>query len=105
MWVWVPAFRRSGVPAAASAAFQARTGVTLLEGYGSTETNFTIATAPDSPRDGVMGWLLPGFHARVADENDAELPASEAGELLLRADEPFSFASGYFGIRDKTVEA
>ncbi len=52
-----------------------------------------------------MGWLLPGFHARVADENDAELPASEAGELLLRADEPFSFASGYFGIRDKTVEA
>lgn len=94
-----------GVPAAASAAFQARTGVTLLEGYGSTETNFTIATAPDSPRAGAMGWLLPGFCARVADENDVELPAGEAGELLLRADEPFAFASGYFGMPDETVEA
>ena len=66
-----------------------RTGVRLLEGYGSTETNFVIATAPDSPRGGVMGWLRPGFEARVADEDDAELPAGEAGELLLRADEPY----------------
>lgn len=94
-----------GVPAAAGEAFQARTGVTLLEGYGSTETNFAIATAPDSPRRGVMGWLQPGFHARVVDEHDVEVPAGEAGELLLRADEPFAFASGYFGMPDKTVEA
>ena len=94
-----------GVPAAAGEEFFARTGVRLLEGYGSTETNFVIATAPDSPRRGVMGWVLPGFHARVADEHDVELPAGEAGELLLRAPAPFAFASGYFGMPDKTVEA
>ena len=52
-----------------------------------------------------MGWLRPGFDARVADEHDVELPDGEAGELLLRADEPFAFASGYFGMPDKTVEA
>jgi crotonobetaine/carnitine-CoA ligase len=79
--------------------------VRLLEGYGSTETNFVIATAPDSPRRGVMGWLRPGFDARVVDEQDAELPDGEAGELVLRADEPFAFASGYFGMPDQTVEA
>jgi crotonobetaine/carnitine-CoA ligase len=94
-----------GVPAAANAAFFARTGVGLLEGYGSTETNFVIATRPDSPREGVMGWLQPGFDARVVDEQDVELPAGEAGELVLRADAPFAFASGYFGMPDKTVEA
>ncbi|MGO4390100.1 ATP-dependent acyl-CoA ligase [Variovorax sp. M-6] len=94
-----------GVPAAAGQAFLARTGVRLLEGYGSTETNFAIATAPDSPRGGVMGWLRPGFQARVADEDDAELPPGEAGELLLRADEPYAFASGYFNMPQKTVEA
>ena len=82
-----------------------RTGVRLLEGYGSTETNFVIATAPDSPRGGVMGWLQPGFEARVADEDDVELPDGEAGELLLRADEPYAFASGYFNMPEKTVEA
>jgi crotonobetaine/carnitine-CoA ligase len=94
-----------GVPAAANEAFHARTGVTLLEGYGSTETNFVIATAPASPRRGVMGWLRPGFDARVVDAHDVELPPGEAGELVLRADEPFAFASGYFGMPDKTVEA
>ncbi|HSV44800.1 MAG TPA: AMP-binding protein, partial [Ramlibacter sp.] len=103
-----------GVPAAAGEAFQERTGVNLLEGYGSTETNFVIATtadatrggeAPGTPRRGVMGWLQPGFDARVVDEHDVELPVGEAGELVLRADEPFAFATGYFGMPDKTVEA
>jgi crotonobetaine/carnitine-CoA ligase len=94
-----------GVPAAAGAAFRARCGVPLLEGYGSTETNFVIATAPDSPRGDVMGWLQPGFDARVVDEHDVELPPGEAGELVLRADEPFAFASGYFGKPAQTVEA
>ena len=94
-----------GVPAAACDAFRSRTGVTLLEGYGSTETNFVIATAANSPRSGVMGWLRPGFEARVVDEHDVELPPGEAGELVLRADEPFAFATGYFGMPDKTLEA
>jgi crotonobetaine/carnitine-CoA ligase len=52
-----------------------------------------------------MGWLQPGFDARVVDEQDVELPPGEAGELVLRADEPFAFATGYFGMPDKTVEA
>jgi crotonobetaine/carnitine-CoA ligase len=94
-----------GVPESAGAAFRERTGVTLLEGYGSTETNFVIATQPSSPRAGVMGWLRPGFEARVVDELDNELAAGEAGELVLRAHEPFAFATGYFGRPDKTVEA
>lgn len=94
-----------GVPERASAEFLERTGVLLLEGYGSTETNFVMATAPDSPRRGVMGWLLPGFEARVAGEDDVEAPIGEAGELLLRAHEPYAFASGYFGMPEKTVEA
>jgi crotonobetaine/carnitine-CoA ligase len=93
-----------GVPAAAGAAFRARCGVTLLEGYGSTETNFVIATAPDS-RSGVMGWLRPGFDARVVDAHDVELPAGQAGELVLRADEPLAFATGYFGKPDQTAQA
>jgi crotonobetaine/carnitine-CoA ligase len=93
------------VPAAALEAFKARTGVTLLEGYGSTETNFVIATAPESKTIGAMGRLRPGFHARVVDEHDVELPPGAAGELVLRADEPFAFATGYFGMPEKTVEA
>jgi len=94
-----------GVPAAAGIDFERRTGVRLLEGYGSTETNFVIATAPDSTRRGVMGWLQPGFDARVVDADDVEVPDGTAGELVLRADAPFAFASGYFHKAEQTVEA
>ena len=59
-----------GVPGAAAAAFHARTDVTLLEGYGSTETNFAIASTPETSNRGVMGWVRPGFDARVVDEHD-----------------------------------
>jgi crotonobetaine/carnitine-CoA ligase len=52
-----------------------------------------------------MGWLRPGFEARVVDALDAELPAGAAGELVLRADEPFTFSSGYFGQPEATVAA
>ncbi len=52
-----------------------------------------------------MGWVLPGFEARVADENDVEVPLGQAGELLLRAQEPYAFATGYFNMPEKTVEA
>jgi len=93
------------VPAAAGDAFHARSGVALLEGYGSTETNFVICTAIDSPRRGVMGWLRAGFHARVVDEHDVERAAGDAGELLLRSDERLAFASGYFGQPEQTAQA
>lgn len=94
-----------GVPGDAGQRFFDRTGVALIEGYGSTETNFVIATEPGSARRGVMGWVRPGFEARVADEHDVAVPDGEAGELLLRADEPFAFSSGYFNMPEKTVEA
>jgi len=94
-----------GVPAAASQAFLARCGVPLLEGYGSTETNFVIANRGQGGRPGAMGWLREGFDAQVVDEHDGPLPDGVAGELVLRADEPFAFATGYFGMPEQTVAA
>jgi crotonobetaine/carnitine-CoA ligase len=94
-----------GAPEAAMQAFHRRCGVPLIDGYGSTETNFVIAGALDAPRRGVMGWLQPDFDARVVDEEDAEVAAGVAGELVLRADEPFAFASGYFGRPEQTLAA
>ena len=52
-----------------------------------------------------MGPVVDGFEARVVDDADNALPDGVPGELVLRADEPFAFATGYFGMPDKTVEA
>lgn len=94
-----------GVPPDMIAAFTQRTGVPILEGYGSTETNFVIGSAIDAQKPGSMGRVRPGYQARVADEADFEVEPGVAGELLLRADEPYAFATGYFGMPEKTVEA
>ena len=92
------------IPTRFHAQFTQRFGLALLDGYGSTESNFVIGLDAEQ-KPGSMGRLVPGFQARVADAFDDELPDGTAGELLLRANEPFAFASGYFGMPDKTVEA
>ena len=94
-----------GVPAAFHAAFLARFGVPLVDGYASTETNFVFASPcpPDHP--GSMGYLTDFAQARIVDDYDADVQEGEAGELVLRPVEPYAFASGYFAMPDKTVEA
>lgn len=94
-----------GVPPQIHGPFLERFGVPLVDGYGSTETNFVFAGAIPSDRPGTMGYLADGIEARIVDADDAELPIGQAGELLLRASEPFAFATGYFGMPEKTVEA
>lgn len=94
-----------GVPERVHGAFTERTGIALLEGYGSTETNFALGGTLAEQRPGTMGRVAPEFDAMVADEDDAPVPDGEAGELLLRARPPFAVATGYFGMDDKTVEA
>jgi len=94
-----------GVPARFHPEFLERFGIALLEGYGSTETNFTLGCSLESQRPGMMGPVFDGFEARVVDDLDNPLPDGIPGELVLRAREPFAFASGYFGMAEKTVEA
>ena len=94
-----------GVPVDMISAFKARTGVPVLEGYASTETNFVIGGKIAEQKPGSIGRIRPGHHARVVDDQDFEVATGVPGELLLRADEPFVFATGYFGMPDKTVEA
>lgn len=94
-----------GVPPQVHEPFRERFGVPLVDGYGSTETNFVFAGTIPSDCPGTMGYLADGIEARIVDENDSELADGQAGELVLRAREPFAFATGYFGMPEKTVEA
>jgi crotonobetaine/carnitine-CoA ligase len=52
-----------------------------------------------------MGPVREGFEAFVADELDRPVPDGVDGELLVRNGPPFSFATGYFAMPEKTVEA
>ena len=94
-----------GVPARFHTEFTERTGIHLIDGWGSTETNFVLGTTTDKTRPGTMGPVFDGFQARVVDGDDNDVPDGTPGELLVRADQPYAFATGYFGAPEKTVEA
>lgn len=85
--------------------FQERFGVVLIDGYGSTETNAVISASRSQQRPGYMGWVQEGFQARVVDECSLPVPTGQPGELLVRSEQPHSFATGYFGMPEATVEA
>jgi carnitine-CoA ligase len=93
-----------GVPERFHPEFLERFGIELLDGYGSTETNFVLGCTLPGQRRGTMGPVVDGFEARVVDDADNALLDGVPGELVLRADEPFAFATGYLGMPDKTVE-
>lgn len=82
-----------------------RFGITLVEGYASTETNVAIGLVGAPQRPGCMGTVQPGFAAKVVDDNDVAVDDGVPGELVLRHHEPFAFATGYYRMPEKTVEA
>jgi crotonobetaine/carnitine-CoA ligase len=84
---------------------QERFGFLGLEGYGSTETSQTHSNRLFGYVPACMGRPFPWIEARVVDQDDQELPPGTPGELIFRHSEPFGFASGYWRMPEKTVEA
>jgi crotonobetaine/carnitine-CoA ligase len=94
-----------GVPAQFHELFTRRTGIRLLDGWGSTETNFVLGASIDHQQPGLMGPVFDGFGARVVNDENREVADGTAGELVVRSDEPLAFASEYFHSPEKTTEA
>lgn len=82
-----------------------RFGISIIEAHGMTETNVVIGPKDGVQRSGSMGRVMPGFEAKVVDDEDVEVPDGTAGELVMRATEPFAFATGYWGMPEETVAA
>ena len=71
-----------------------RFGVELLDGLGSTELcHIVISNRPGCVRPGSMGTLVPGYDAKIVDDEARELPAAEVGHLVVKAE---SACAGYW---------
>jgi 2-aminobenzoate-CoA ligase len=66
-------------------AFSAATGIRLIDGIGATEMlHIFISASGDDIRPGATGRAVPGYAARVVDEEGNPLPPGEIGLLEVR---------------------
>jgi 2-aminobenzoate-CoA ligase len=73
------------LPKPTSDAWFDRTGLRIIDGIGSTELlPIFISAAGDAVRPGATGVAVPGYEARVIDENGAPLPPGAPGRLAVR---------------------
>jgi malonyl-CoA/methylmalonyl-CoA synthetase len=82
-----------------------RTGHTILERYGMSET-IMLTSNPYDPKEGerrggTVGFPLPGVGVRVRDDEGKEVPAGEIGGIQVKGPNVFK---GYWRMPEKTKE-
>lgn len=64
-----------------------KTGITIYESYGQTETTLVVGTYPwVTPKPGSMGMRNPQYDIDVVDEQGNRVKPMEHGELVIRVD-------------------
>ena len=82
--------------------FLQKTGHTILERYGMTETGMNTSNPLNGERRaGTVGIPLSGVTVRVVDESGEDMAADETGDLQVKGPNVFS---GYWRMPDKTAE-
>ena len=85
--------------------WQERTGHTIVERYGMSETVMLTSNpyhaAEGERRGGTVGFPLPGVGVRVRDDKGNELPVGEVGNIEVKGPNVFK---GYWRMPEKTKE-
>ncbi|GMQ97643.1 MAG: benzoate-CoA ligase family protein [Acidimicrobiia bacterium] len=77
------------------------TGLDILDGIGSTELlHIFISNLPGDIRPGATGKPVPGYEARIVDEDGNDVPVGDSGRLLDRG---HSAARAYWNNPEKTA--
>ena len=79
-----------------------RTGTLILDGIGSTEAlHIFISNSAEDYHPGSSGRVVPGYEARIVDEEGEPVAAGETGRLFIRGD---SMATHYWNNAERTAD-
>ncbi|BCU80597.1 acetyl-CoA synthetase [Polycladomyces abyssicola] len=74
----------------------------ILDGIGSTEAlHIYLSNRIGDIREGSSGKIVPGFEAKIVNEEGNPLPPNEVGDLLIRGD---SIAHGYWNLHEQNKQ-
>ena len=88
-------------------ALEQRWGLELVCNYSMTELfpPYVLRAGEGYENPGSSGTAAAGIEARIVDEQDNELPAGEVGEVVVRADEPWTIFTEYYKKPEATAAA
>lgn len=90
------------LPEQVFSSFRERFGVSILDGIGSTEVlHIFISNRQDDIKPGTSGRPVPGYEAKVVDDEGEELPTGEIGTLWVKGG---SNAKCYWNNPEKTAD-
>jgi 2-aminobenzoate-CoA ligase len=73
-----------GLPDATRQLWKDATGIEMTDGIGATEMfHIFISAAPQEVRRGAIGKVVPGYTAKVVDDNGQEVPRGTIGKLAV----------------------
>jgi 2-aminobenzoate-CoA ligase len=73
-----------GLPDATRQLWKQATGLEMLDGIGATEMfHIFISSPPEAVRRGAIGQVVPGYEARVVNDDGEPLPVGEVGKLAV----------------------
>lgn len=74
-----------GLPDATRQLWKAATRLEMLDGIGATEMfHIFISAAPADVKPGAIGRVVPGYEAKIVDDQGHELPRGQVGRLAVR---------------------
>jgi crotonobetaine/carnitine-CoA ligase len=86
-------------------AFGKRFRVPIYTEFNMTELAVPLWAGPNPQVSGSCGRPQPGVELRLVDEHDIEVPPGAAGELVVRAAEPWTISHGYLNDAAATARA
>ncbi|MBA2965336.1 MULTISPECIES: AMP-binding protein [Ramlibacter] len=73
-----------GLPDATRQLWKQASGIEMLDGIGATEMfHIFISSGPHEVRRGAIGKVVPGYQARVVDDDGQEVPRGTVGKLAV----------------------
>ncbi len=73
------------LPDATRQLWKRATGIEIIDGIGATEMiHIFISSPPEAVRRGAIGQVVPGYQARIVDEDGKPLPPGAVGRLAVK---------------------
>jgi crotonobetaine/carnitine-CoA ligase len=87
--------------------FEVKFGLRVMSNYGLSDFGMATSYTADDSREkiGSIGRPRAGMEVKIVDDDDFEVPPGVAGEIVLRCNDPWRAALGYYKLPEATLAA